>query len=255
MKRSKNLLWDIVKKVIPLILFVNIVSAAIAYGFYEMAFHVSLLPFWITMAMLVLAIIGPSIIVLIDGGKSRVVALGLANLITVAAIYFFFGVVCFFFYFLFAPMPSYVRAGGLALGLAMTSYWMVFTARDVSKSLITSRFVQHAFEDMGDFLQYRLQNMAKLEAVLSSRSPSGKLHMYMVLLIAPLSLVIGRVLTPVFGAHGPILLVALILFPVSQWIAGIATRQYIVMVRLPWMLERAQGKPVIIVGDEPCNVT
>lgn len=250
MNRAKNLLWGIVKKVLPLILFVNAVSVAIAYGFYQMAFHVSLLPFWLAAVMLILAVLGPSIIVLIDGGKSRLVALGLANLITVAAIYFFFGVVCFFFYFLFAPMPPYVRAGGLALGIAMTGYWMVFTARDVNKALVTSRFVQHAFEDMGNVLQYRLQNMAKLEAVLSSRSPSGTLHMYMVLLIAPLSLVIGRLLTPVFGAHGPILLVALILFPVSQWIAGIATRQYIVMVRLPRMLERTQGKPVIVVGDE-----
>ncbi len=32
--------------------------------------------------------------------------------------------------------------------------------------------------------------------------------MYLVLLIAPLSLVIVRILTPVFGSHGPILLSA-----------------------------------------------
>ena len=248
---SRSLLWDIVKKTTPLILFVNVVSTAIAYGFYEMAFHVSLLPFWLTTGMSILAVLGPSVIVLIDGGQSRLVALGLANLITVTAIYFFCGVVPFFFYFLFAPMPAYVHVGGLTLGIAMTGYWMVFTARDVNKALATSRFVQHAFEDMGDFLQYRLQNVAKLEAILSSRSPFGKLHMYIVLLIAPLSLVIGRVMGSVFGPHGPVLLVALILFPVSQWIAGIATRQYIVTIRLPRMLERTQGKPVIAVSDEP----
>ena len=250
MNLSKNVLWDIVRRVTPLILFVNVISVAVAYGFYEMAFHVSLLPFWLAVVMLIFAILAPGMIILIDRGRSRLVALGLANLITVAAIYFFFGIVCFFFYFLFAPMPPYVHAGGFAIGIAMTGYWMAVTARDVNKALATSRFVQHAFEDMGGFLQYRLQNMAKLEAVLSSRSPSGTLHMYVVLLIAPLSLVIGRLLTPVFGAHGPILLVALILFPVSQWIAGIATRQYIVMVHLPRMLERTQGKPVIVVSNE-----
>ena len=96
----------------------------------------------------------------------------------------------------------------------------------------------------------RRQPRSNLEAVLSSRSPSGKFHMYLVLLIAPLSLVIARILTPVLGSHGPILLVALILFPVSQWIAGLGVRQYIVMIRLPKMLERMQGKSVIVVSDD-----
>jgi hypothetical protein len=250
MNRSTNFLRGIVKKTVPLTLFVNVVSVAIAYGFYQMAFRVSLVPFWLATAILVLAILGPGVIVLSDGGQSRLVALGFANLIMVMAIYFFFGVVCFFFYFLYAPMPPYVHAGGLALGITMTAYWMVFTAKDVNRALTSSRFVQQAFEDVGGVLQYRLQSIAKLESVLSSRSPSGKLHMYLVLLIAPLSLVIGRVLTPIFGSHGPILLVALILFPVSQWIAGIGVRQYILMIRLPRMLEQTQGKPVVVVGDD-----
>ncbi|CAB3809984.1 hypothetical protein LMG28688_07111 [Paraburkholderia caffeinitolerans] len=247
---SKNFLWSVVKKTVPLTLFINVVSIAIAYGFYEMAFRVSLVPFFLAMAMLIFAALGPVMIATIDRGQSRLVSLGLANGIMIGSIYFFFGVVCFFFYFLFAPMPLYARAGGLVPGIAMTVYWMVFTARDVSRALKTSRFVQQAFEDKGDVLQYRLQNIAKLESVLSSRSPSGKLHMYLVLLIAPLSLVIGRVLTPAFGSHGPILLAALILFPVSQWIAGIGVRQYFVMVRLPRMLERTQGKSVIVASDD-----
>lgn len=250
MSHSKNCLWGVVRKSFPMLLIVNAVAMAIAYSFYEIAFRVSLVPFRMAVVVLMLTVTGPSIIALIDGGKSRLVALGFSNLITLVAIYFFFGVVSFFFYFLFAPMPTYMHVGGLALGLAMTGYWMAITARDVNRALATSRFVEDAFEDTGSVLQYRLQNMAKLEAVLSSRSPFSKGYMYMVLLIGPLSLVSGRLLTPVFGPHGPILLGALILFPVSQWIAGIATRQYIAMVRLPRMLERTRGKPVIAVSDE-----
>jgi hypothetical protein len=250
MNRSQNFVLNVVKKTTPLIIFVNVVSMAIAYGFYEMAFHVSRTPFWLAAVVSMISVLGPSIIVLSDGGQSRLVALGFANQIMVMAIYFFFGAVCFFFYFLYAPMPSYVRVSGLVLGITTTAYWMVFTAGDVDRALTSSHFVQQAFEDIGGVLQYRLQNIAKLESVLSSRSPSGKLHMYLVLLIAPLSLVIGRLLTPAFGSHGPILLSALILFPVSQWIAGIGVRQYIVMVRLPRMLERTQGKPVVVVGDD-----
>ena len=247
---STNFLWYVVKKSILVTLFVSALSMVMAYSFYQLAFRVSLLPFWITMGISILTILGPGFIVLVDGGKSRMVALGLANLTTLTAIYVFFGVVGFFFYFLFAPMPSYAHVGGLTLGMAMTGYWMVFTAKDVNKALKTSHFLQNAFVDTGAVLQYRLQSMGKLEAAMSSRSPFGKLHMYAVLLIAPLSLVIGRILAPIFGPHGPILLGALILFPVSQWIAGIGIRQYIVMVRLPKIMEHTLGKPVIVVGDD-----
>lgn len=245
-----NFLLNVVKKSVAVTLFVSAISAAIAYGFYGMAFRVSLLPFWLTLGMSVVAILAPGVIVLADGGRSRLVALGFSNIITLTLIYFFFGVVCFFFYFIFAPMPPYVHAVGLAFGITLTGYWMIFTARDVNKALGTSRFIEDAFEDTGSVLRYRLRSSAKLEKLLSSRSPSGKLHMYLVLLIAPVSLVIGRILAPVFGPHGPILLVALILFPVSQWLAGIGVRQYIITVRLPTMLERSRGKPVIVVSDD-----
>jgi hypothetical protein len=255
MNRSNNRLRDLVKKSIPMIMFVNAFSMAIAYGFYQMAFRVSMLPFWIATGISILAVLGPVAIVLIDKGQSRLVAVGLSNLIMITAIYFSCGVVPFFFYFLFAPMPPYAHAGGLAVGIAMTGYWMTFTARDINKALASSRFVQEAFEDRGSVLQYRLKDIAKLEAVLSSRSPFGKLLMYAVLLIAPVSLVIGRILGSVFGPHAPILLSALIMFPASQWIAGLGVRQYIVTVRLPRMLERTQGKPVIAVSNEACNVT
>lgn len=250
MNHQQNCVRDVVKKTVPLTIFVNLVSMTIAYGFYEMAFHVSMLPFWITMGMSILVALGPNVVVMIDAGRSRLDSLGVANLFMLIAFYFFCGIVPFFFYFLFAPMPAYLHSIGLVLGIAMTGYWMAFTARDVNRALVNSQFIRRAFEDAGDVLLYRLKSVALLETVLSSRSPSGKLHMYLVLLVAPLALVIGRILAPVFGPHGPILLSALIMFPVSQWIAGIGTRQYIVMIRLPKQLERTQGKPVIVVNDE-----
>ncbi|WP_069266620.1 hypothetical protein [Paraburkholderia nodosa] len=135
------------KKTIPLTLFVNVVSITIAFGFYALAFRVSLAPFWIATAMLIIAVVGPCVIVLIDRGQSRLVSLGLANMIMVTAFYFFFGVVFFFFYLMFAPLPLYAHAVGLALGITLTGYWMAVTARDVDRALATSRFVQQAFED------------------------------------------------------------------------------------------------------------
>lgn len=250
MNRSRSSLREVVKKTAPLIFFINTISVAVSYGLYEVAFHLSMLPFWITTSMSLLAILGPSVVVFLDKNNSRLVALGVASGFMLMAFYFFCGVVPFFFYFWFAPMPAYMHVSGLTLGITMTCYWMAFVARDVNRALTTSNFVRDAFEDAGSVLLYRLKNVALLEAVLSARSPSGKLHMYMVLLTAPLALVIGRVMAPVFGPYGPILLSALILFPVSQWIAGIGIRQYIVMIRLPRMLERTMGKPVIVVSDD-----
>lgn len=99
MSHSKNCLWGVVRKSFPMLLIVNAVAMAIAYSFYEIAFRVSLVPFRMAVVVLMLTVTGPSIIALIDGGKSRLVALGFSNLITLVAIYFFFGVVSFFFYF------------------------------------------------------------------------------------------------------------------------------------------------------------
>ena len=74
--------------------------------------------------------------------------------------------------------------------------------------------------------------------------------MYVILLIAPFSLAVGRFLVPIVGAHGLIALVALVLFPISEWLAGIGARQYIVMVRLARFMECEHGKPVVVVADE-----
>lgn len=243
-------MWAVVKKTAPLTLFVNAISAVIAYGFYEMSLRASSLPCVIAIGVLGLSIVGPLIVVFIDAGRSRLVALGIVNIFMVAAFYFFCGVVPFFFYFVFVPMSRYLHAAGLIIGVAMTAYWMMCVARDVGAALVKSQFAEKAFADVGGALQYRLQGVARLEAAMSARNPSGKFHMYVVLLVAPFSLVIGRVLSPVFGPHGPILLVAFILFPVSQWLAGLGVRQYMVMIRLPRIMERIHGKPVVVVADE-----
>ena len=105
-------------------------------------------------------------------------------------------------------VPAIVAGNGGARGILMTGHWMIFTARDVNRTLATSRFLQGALEETGSALLFRPKTIAKVDAVRSSHSPSGKLHMHLAWLIAPLSLMIGRIPSPVFGAHGSVLLSA-----------------------------------------------
>ena len=89
MLRSRNSLREVVKKTAPLTLFVNAISVAVSYGLYEAAFHLSMLPVWITAGMSIFAIVGPNVVVLLDKNNSRLVALGVANGFMIMVFYFF----------------------------------------------------------------------------------------------------------------------------------------------------------------------
>ncbi|MGF6993825.1 hypothetical protein [Paraburkholderia sp. GAS32] len=221
----------------------NVVCAAIAYFFYNRVFKTSSMPCQLAIMMLVACIIFPVAFGLADKGASRLRSAGLAGIFATGSVYFTFGVTFYFFYFLLAPMPVIFHVIGVGGGFALTAYWMTLAGKEVRRALATSKFVGQSFEDVGDVLHYRLANMAKLEAFIKARSPSGKLHMWLVMLIAPFSLMLGRILSPYFGSHGALFLGAVIMFPASLWVAGLLVRQYLVMIHLPLTLERSRGNP------------
>jgi len=247
-KKARSELWSLIFKTVPFSAVLNIFSVTIAYFFYDVILKKSMVPGKLALVMLGICIAGPLAIGWADRGVSRLRSIGLAGVFAIASVYFTFGVTLYYFYFLFAPMPMFAHVMGAGVGLVLTIYWMVITGLDVRRVLATSNFVKLAFEDAGDVFHYKLANMAKLEPLLSKRSPSGRLHMWLVLLVTPFSLVLGRILSPYFGANGPLFIAALILFPVSQWVAGLMVRQYLVMIRLPSTLERLHGKPVVVIG-------
>lgn len=246
--RTRSEVWKLIFRSVPISIALNIFCAAIAYFFYDRVFKTSSMPGQLAMAMLALCIVFPVVFGLADRGASRLRSAGLAGIFATGSVYFTFGVTFYYFYFLFAPMPLILHVIGVGGGLALTAYWMALVAKDVRRAIATSKFVGQSFEDVGDALHYKLANMAKLEALIKARSPSGKLHMWLVMLVAPFSLVLGRILSPYFGSHGALFLGAVIMFPVSLWVAGLLVRQYLVMIRLPFTLERAQGKPVVLIG-------
>jgi len=241
--------WNVILKTIPLIVLVNLMSAVITYFFYDIFFKTSAVPGSLAIAMLCICIVVPLAIGLADRNISRLRSAGLAGFVMFSAAYFLVGFACCFCYLLYAPMPMTAHIIGVGIGVGMTVYWMVITGQDVSKILVTSHFVNQAFEDVGNAFHYKMGNIAKLERLVNKRSPSGKVHMWFVMLVAPFSFVLGRILSPYFGPNGPLLIVALIMFPASQWLAGLMVRQYLVLIRLPSTLERLHGKPVILIAE------
>ncbi|PQV44560.1 hypothetical protein [Paraburkholderia sp. BL21I4N1] len=245
--KMRSEVWKLIFRSVPISIVLNVFCAAITFFFYGRVFKTSFMPGQLAVAMLVVCIVFPVVFGLADKGASRLRSAGLAGIFATGSVYFTFGVTFYYFYFLFAPMPVIFHVIGVGGGLALTAYWMTLTGRDVRQALATSKFVGQSFEDVGDALHYKLANMAKLEAFIKARSPSGKLHMWLVMLVAPFSLVLGRILSPYFGSHGALFVGAVIMFPVSLWVAGLLVRQYLVMVHLPLTLERLQGKPVVLI--------
>lgn len=247
MPKMRSEVWKLIFRSVPISIVLNAFCAAIAFFFYDRVFRTSSIPGKLAILMLGVCIVCPFAIGLADRGASRLRSAGLAGIFATGSVYFTFGVTFYYFYFLFAPMPLFFHVIGVGGGLALTAYWMMLVGADVRRALATSKFVGQSFEDVDGALHYKLANIAKLEAFTKERNPSGKLHMWFVMLVAPFSLVLGRILSPYFGSHGVLFLGAAIMFTVSLWVAGLLVRQYLVMIHLPKTLECSLDKPVILI--------
>ncbi|MFM0597291.1 MULTISPECIES: hypothetical protein [Paraburkholderia] len=164
------------------------------------------------------------------------------------AVYFFFGIFAYFFYFIFAPLQPLFKWPGLLGGAALTLYWLAITAHSVSHTIKATSFVNHAFIDEGSHLAYEFQAaLTQFEKRHKERLPFPKIYYWFVFGIAPFYLVLGRLLSASFGTNGVLLVLAILGMPMSLWVAGVMVRIYLVMIRLPCQLEKKSGKPVLVV--------
>jgi hypothetical protein len=173
-------------------------------------------------------------------------AYGAIMIIGVAAVYFFFGVVGYFFYFGFAPMPRLVRLCGIGGGLALSLYWLALSVRAVRHTLSATHFTETCFNTTGPHVIYALQPaMVRFEKLHKERSPFPRVYFWLAMGIAPFCLILNRLLSPAFGGSGVLFVIAVLGMPLSLWLISLLARFYLVMVRLPKELEQRYGKPVI----------
>jgi hypothetical protein len=243
----KDSIWAMTKKVAPMSLLLPLLSAGVSYAAYADDLSVSGWPWKIGLLVTFACFVAPFAIYMMYRRTNLLWVCGLVQSIGVFAVYFFFGIFAYFYYFMFAPLLQQVRWPGLLGGIALTVYWVVISRRSVLHTIETTSFVEQAFDENTSDLRYRIQpGMMLFERLSKERSPFPKIYYWIALGIAPFYLILSRLLSSNFGTNGVLFALAVLGMPVSLWFVGLLVRIYLVMVSLPRQLGKQHRKPVLV---------
>ncbi|KXU95297.1 hypothetical protein CR51_25190 [Caballeronia megalochromosomata] len=223
-------------------------SVCLSYVAYAGDLAVSGLPWKISCVVMLICCIGPCAIYLKNRKNHRLALFGVSGLLGIFSSYYFFGILPYFYFFLFAPMLPLFKWSGLIFGGTLTAFWIFLIVRSVQHTINHSRFVAAAFRDRGEgILGYEVQRgMRIFEKHFVEPSPFPKPLAYVVLAIAPFSLVLPRILSKSFGTNGVLFVLAALSLPMSLWLIGALVRIYMVTVALPLRIERERNVRVVV---------
>jgi len=238
----------VTKLVIKACLMVMLLTIWVSYGAYTDDLAVSEWPWKISALLTVVCSLGPLAIYFQYRGTNALWAYGLVWLIGMFSGYYFLGIVGYFYFFIFAPMAAYLRLPALVGGVLLTTYWVIVTYRNATHTIRTTSFVEHAFEEHGDEINFQIQDgMREFERRCKELNPFPRFFMYFIYGIAPFYLILNRILSSNFGTNGVLLFVAALCMPMSLWFAGVLVRGYLVTVALPLRIESERHKRVVVV--------
>lgn len=225
-----------------------LLSIGLSYVTYTGNLAVSEWPWKISVLVGIMCCLAPLAIYFRYRGTNTLWAYGLVGLIGMFSTYYFFGILFYFYFFIFAPMAAYLRWPSLIGGVLLTAYWVVVTYRNVMHTIRTTSFVEHAFEERSNEIIFEFQKgMKAFEQRCQELDPLPKFFKYFVYGIAPFYLILNRVLSSSFGPMGVPLFLAALGMPLSLWLAGVLVRGYLVMVALPLRIEKERHKRVVVV--------
>lgn len=238
---------DLVKKAIPVCLMFPLLGAGISYLAYADLRGASELSWQAGVAVAMVSCISLLLIYAKYRGTNALLACGLILVISIFAIYYFFGVFAYFYFFIFSAISIYFRWIGLVGGGGLTAWWVWSACRNVRQTIAATSFVHKMFIEDGDDVTYFLKDgMRMFESLYQERSPFPRVFMYFVYGIAPFGLILNRILSDNFGGDVVLVFGAALGLPVSLWLASLFVRIYFVMVDLPVRFERERHKRVVV---------
>ncbi|KVV53193.1 hypothetical protein WT27_27415 [Burkholderia territorii] len=237
------------KKAVPLVLVMSLLGAALSYAAYADDLSVSAWPWRIGVLVAVLSCVALLFIYVRYRGTNDLYAYGVVMSIGTLSTYYFFGIFCYFCYFAFAPMPGAVRWPGLIGGIALNIIWALVVQRNVRRTLSATPFLDRVIKERDEALVYDVQKGA-MEFDRYHREPNfmPRIFKYIVFGIAPLYLVINRLISSNFGANGVLLFLAVFGMPLALLFVNLLVRNYILMMALPRQIEKERGKRVLVAG-------
>ena len=236
------------KKVFCASIFFGVLTIGLSYGAYTGDLTTSEWPWKISLVLTIGCCVLASIICIKFRRTDSLVAYGIVGATGIFSLYLFFGIFGFFFFFIFSSMSSSVRWPGLAGGILLTLYWIYVARRNVQWTVENTRFVEQAFEQ-GEcgVIRYNLQRGIRIfEKNFIEPSAFPKPLMCVVYAIAPLYLVLHKILGAFFGTNGILFVIAVLGLPMSLWLIGVLVRVYLINVALPLRIERERNMRVVV---------
>lgn len=160
------------------------------------------------------------------------------------------GFMPYFFYFGFAPMSMWAHILGVGGGLGLSIYWGYLVWGDVMTALHKGDLLSRIYVEKEDAIYYMYSSIKKRKP-LSDRTPFKSFHFYAAMLIAPLVVVLNRVLTPYTGSgHGVFMVLSFFGLPLILTMVGFAVQFYILGIYYPIKLKRQTGKSVVVPDED-----
>lgn len=180
---------------------------------------------------------------------NALMAYGIVMSVGVVAIYYFFGVLGYFYFFLFSDQNKIFRWAGAVFGVGLTMSWMYVAYKNVKNVIRATNFVGKAFVESEGSIVYRIQSgMLLFDEMNNQKRSPRKIYAFAVYGVAPFGFVLCRILSTNFGGSGVLVVVAALGMPVSLWFARFFMRVYLIMIALPVKIERQQQKRVVVVN-------
>lgn len=219
------------------------------YWYAFTAFGSSTLPWKIALAIEILCPIVVYVHHYLNHRQKRLIWEGFAVIVGLLPLWFLLGSY-WLFYFGFAPIPPWIRAIGLTLGLTITTTWTWLTCQAYAREARKKRLIEHLYDDDGVQLVFSIQSdqaTAQLEGLpgASFIVPAGLVSALAPVLLA-YTIVSAHTTNTNGGPHGVFIILSALSVPITCWfLKHFFIRIAYFHIYLPIKLERSTGKPVI----------
>jgi len=173
---------------------------------------------------------------------------GLLSIFVFLCLFWLFGFGGFYFYFLFAPINSLIRAVALLSVTTTLLYRAHQTSKDIKEAFQKHKqLFDRMYCDEGTCFTFSRQSIRLLEKSRKIRNPFRSIHTYIAIIATPFVLILNRILSPVIGeGHGVFLILAFFSVPILLWGVETFMQTIATMIYYPIKLQRTTGKPVLM---------
>jgi hypothetical protein len=162
--------------------------------------------------------------------------------------FWLFGFSMFYFYFLFAPLNTYVRAAALTSVTGMLLFRAYLIYNDINKEFQANKgLFNYMYCEEEVSITYSRDGFGLLQKARKDRNPFKSIHAYAAIIATPIALALNRLLSPFSGEGNAVFIVAAFFaVPILLWGVELFVQTIMTMIYYPFLLQQRTGKPVLM---------